>query len=335
MKKITGLLLAFLMLCGFLAACGGQANTHKNGGADSLKIVTTIFPEYDWVREILGEKAENADSTLLLDNGVDLHNYQPSAEDMIRISTCDLFVYVGGESDKWVEDALRDASNKDMIVICLLDVLGEAAKEEEIKEGMESSDHEHSHEDDHEDDHDHEAELDEHVWLSMRNAAVFVKEICDALGVLDEENAEVYSANAAAYIRKLMDLDSEYQTRINAAKTKTVLFADRFPFRYLVDDYGLDYFAAFAGCSAETEASFETIAFLAGKVDALGLSAVMTLEGTNHRLAQTVISASQSGAAKILSMDSMQSVTSADIKNGVTYLSIMKNNLSVLAEALK
>ena len=334
MKKNFSVLLAVLMLAGILTGCGKV----PTGNNEKLSIVTTIFPEYDWVMNILGEKASDADVTMLLDNGVDLHSYQPSADDIIKISRCDLFIYVGGESDGWVEDALKEATNKDMIVIDLLDVLGDAVKEEEVKEGMEAEEHDHDHEDEHEEeehDHEEEAEYDEHVWLSLKNAAVLVSAIRDALVSLDAENADSYTASASDYIEKLNALDADYQAAVDTAKVKTVLFGDRFPFRYLVDDYGLDYYAAFVGCSAESEASFETIAFLANKVDELGLSAVLTLEGTNHKIAETIVSTSKNKSAQILSMDSMQSTTSGDVKNGATYLSIMEKNLAVLTDALQ
>ena len=334
MKKIISVLLAVLMLAGILSGCGKQ----PSGKNEKLSIVTTIFPEYDWVMNILGDKATDADVTMLLDKGVDLHSFQPTADDIIKISRCDLFIYVGGESDEWVEDALKEATNKEMVVIDLFDVLGDAVKEEEVKEGMEAEEHDHDHEDEHdEEEHDHEeeAEYDEHVWLSLKNAAVLVSAIRDALVSLDAENAENYTVNASAYIEKLNALDADYQAVVDAAAVKTVLFGDRFPFRYLVDDYGLDYYAAFVGCSAESEASFETIAFLANKVDELGLSAVLTLEGTNHKIAETIVSTSKNKSARILSMDSMQSTTSGDVKNGATYLSIMEKNLAVLTDALQ
>lgn len=334
MRKIISVLLAVMILAGILTGCGNNSSNTN----EKLSIVTTIFPEYDWVMNILGEKAPDADVTMLLDNGVDLHSYQPSADDIIKISRCDLFIYVGGESDGWVEDALKEATNKDMVVIDLLDVLGDAVKEEEVKEGMEAEEHDHDHEDEHdEEEHDHEeeAEYDEHVWLSLKNAAVLVSAIRDALVSLDAENADSYTASASDYIEKLNALDADYQAAVDTAKVKTVLFGDRFPFRYLVDDYGLDYYAAFVGCSAESEASFETIAFLANKVDELGLSAVLTLEGTNHKIAETIVSTSKNKSAQILSMDSMQSTTSGDVKNGATYLSIMEKNLAILTDALQ
>ena len=318
MKKITALLLALLMLASVLAGCGKQNDTNKT---DKLSIVTTIFPEYDWVREILGDKADSAEITMLLDNGVDLHSYQPTADDLIKISDCDLFVYVGGESDGWVEDALKSAANRDRKVIHLLEVLGDSVKEEETVEGMQEE------EEDHE-----EQEYDEHVWLSLKNAKTLVGAISAALQEIDPDNKDTYAANADAYGQKLSALDAEYQKAVSAGTYKTLLFGDRFPFRYLVDDYGLSYYAAFAGCSAESEASFETVSFLARKVDEGKLPCVLTIEGKNHKIAETIVQNTAGKNQKILTMDSMQSTTSQDV--ATTYLSLMAKNLDVLKEAL-
>lgn len=320
MKKI---ILSFMTLI-MLTACS-TVPVAKN--SNKLSIVTTIFPEYDWVCEILGDKAKDAEVTMLLDNKIDLHSYQPTADDIIKISTCDMFVYVGGESDGWAEAAIKGAANKDMVVINLLDALGDSVKEEEFVEGME-------HEHDHNETEELEKELDEHVWLSLKNAKTLCSHIAGKLGKMDAVNAETYTANANAYISRLDALDLQYKSAIGAAAKKALLFGDRFPFRYLADDYNLDYYAAFSGCSAETEASFETVAFLAKKVDELGLSCVMTMEGTNHKIAETVIQNTKDKNQKILSLNSMQSVTSADVKNGASYISIMENNLELLKEAL-
>ncbi len=374
MKKYISITAVMALAAASLAGCGGadaesvsvnsevsQAESSEtensqvkedNSGSDKLQVVTTIFPEYDWVREILGDQAENVDLTMLLDNGVDLHSYSPTAEDILKIAECDLFVYVGGESDEWVTDALKEKANDDMVVINLMEVLGDSVKEEELVEGMEEGEHEHSedHEDEdeehehsdeeaHEDEEEHhheegEIEYDEHVWLSLKNTEILCDAISSALQSVDPENAEAYSSNAAAYMEKLENLDAQYEETVNGASIKTVLFGDRFPFRYLVDDYGIDYYAAFVGCSAETEASFETIAFLAGKVDELGLNSVLTIEGEDHRIAETIVENTQSKDQQILTMDSMQSTTSSDVEGGTTYLSIMESNLEVLKTAL-
>ena len=334
MKKVISPLLAVLMLVGMLAGCANRsemptvtatpAGPQAESDADEkIRIVTTIFPEYDWVREILGDKGDSAEITMLLDNGVDLHSYQPTADDIIKLSDCNLFVYVGGESDGWVEGALKSAANKDRKVINLLDVLGDSVKEEETVEGMQEE------EEDHE-----EKEYDEHVWLSLKNAKTLVGAISAALQEIDPDNKDAYAANADAYGQKLSALDAEYQKAVSAGTYKTLLFGDRFPFRYLVDDYGLSYYAAFAGCSAESEASFETVSFLARKVDEGKLPCVLTIEGKNHKIAETIVQNTAGKNQKILTMDSMQSTTSQDVARGTTYLSLMEKNLDVLKEAL-
>ncbi len=502
MKKIIALALIAVMAIAAFAGCSNKETASEN----KLSIVTTIFPEYDWVMQVLGNKADKADVSMLLDNGVDLHSYQPSADDIVKISNCDMFIYVGGESDEWVEDVLAGAKNKNMAVINLLEVLGDSVKDEEVVEGMEHDhDHEHEHEEIEESDikdrtldefagdwkslypylengdleeyvehhaeehgeeadevreellekwecdaksisvngneitfvftdgttkkatykyagflpvkdddgditgvryqfetdskdapryvqfndhghepedevehfhiyfgndgfdalmksgsnpffvpdsltvdeineeltggHDHshgeEAEKDEHVWLSLRNAETLCKEIADELGKIDADNKDAYKANADAYAAKLRDLDGKYKDAVNSAPVKTLLFGDRFPFRYLVDDYGLSYYAAFAGCSAESEASFETIVFLADKVDELGLRAIMQIESADGKIANTIKDTTSAKDQVILTLDSMQSTTASDIEGGATYLSAMEKNLEVLKDALK
>ena len=304
--------------------CGASEKPTAQG--DKLKIVTTIFPEYDWTREILGDQSERAEVTMLLDNGVDLHSYQPTADDLIKIA----------ESDGWVESALASTSNPDRAVINLIDTLGDSVKLEEVVEGMQETEHDHEEDEDHAHDVDEqEAETDEHVWLSLGNAQAVCQKIAEKLGEIDPEHEQAYTQNALAYIDQLAALDAKYQAAVDAANNKTLVFGDRFPFRYLTEDYGLDYYAAFVGCSAETEASFETIRFLAEKTDALGLGHVLTIENPNHKIAETVVANTTGKNQQVLSMDSMQSVTSKDVAAGATYLSIMEHNLDVLTQALQ
>lgn len=335
MKKFISILLITVMVILCISACGQKNSSTKednhtvqNRGA-KIKVVTTIFPEYDWVKEIAGDEISNMDLTMLLDNGVDLHSYQPTASDIMKISDCDLFIYVGGESDAWVDDALKEAVNKNMKVINLLDVLGNTVKEEEVKEGMEAEEEEESGEE------EEEPEYDEHVWLSLKNAKILTKAIAEDLCEIDEEHKDIYMRNEKAYEEKLDTLDKEYQGTVDAASQKTLLFGDRFPFRYLVDDYGLDYYAAFVGCSAETEASFETVKFLSEKVDELGLKNVITIEKSDQKIAKTIVENTKDKNQNILTLDSMQSTLSDDVKNGTTYLSVMGKNLEVLKEALQ
>ena len=333
MKKIITLMLVAVLAVFALSGCG-TSKSGEDTKDKKIKIVTTIFPEYDWVMQILGDKADKADVTMLLDKGVDLHSYQPSTADIAKISEADVFIYVGGESDEWVEDVLKEAKNKKLKVINLMDVMGDKAKEEEVKEGMQPEEEEHA-EEAKDGKEEEEVEYDEHVWLSLKNAKIFTKKIADVLSEVDKDNAKTYQANYESYAKKLDNLDKKYAEAVASAKNKTLVFGDRFPFRYLVNDYGLDYYAAFVGCSAESEASFETVTFLAKKIDELGLNNVLTIEGKNHKIAKTVVDNTKNKDQKVLTMDSMQSTTAKDVKDGATYLGIMEKNLEVLKEALK
>lgn len=298
-----------------LSGCSG--NEIKDSG--KLTVVATVFPAYDWTREILGDKGE---ITLLSSNGADLHNYQPTAEDMSKIATCDMFIYVGGESDSWAEDAVKTSLKKDMIAVNLLEVLGEAVVEEKELEGME-----HSHEE------GENPQADEHVWLSLKNAQTVCGYIAEQLGNIDGDNAHLYTENAKKYNEKLDLLDAKYKEAVETARYDTLLFADRFPFRYLTDDLGLNCYAAFSGCSTETEAGVQTIAFLSAKLKELNLPAVMIIDGSDGSIASTVIKTAK-GTQKILTLNSLQSVTQEDLENGITYFSVMESNLNTLKKAL-
>ena len=375
MKKTIAFLLSLALLC---SCCLSAVAEEKK-----ISVVATIFPVYDWAREVIGD-CDNVNLILLQDSGVDLHSYQPTVQDIVKVTTSDVFIYVGGESDGWVEGALANAASSNQKVVNLVEAMGDAIKMEEIVEGMEHEhhhdhgeddededhdhdheeededhdheDHDHDHEDededhnhdhedhehedhehedhDHDHEHEHEDEADEHVWLSLRNAQKLVADIAAVLSEADPANAEKYSANAAAYIEKLAALDARYTETVNSAAFKTILFGDRFPFRYLADDYGLTYYAAFSGCSAESEASFATVVFLAGKVDELNLPAVLTIENPKTRIAETIVESTSAKNQKILSLDSMQGTTAADVAAGVTYLSVMESNREILAQAL-
>ena len=392
-KRIMMLTAMAVMVCGIFVGCSkpqtetkssvtksvtSTTSTASNKSASTasetktddtnkkLSVVCTIFPEYDWIRELVGDKKDNYEITYLMDKGVDLHSYQPTAEDIAKIANCDLFVYVGGESDGWVKDALKESKNDKMQVVNLLEALGNNVKEEEVVEGMqeedehdhdhgkkedadhdhehkEDADHDHEHKDDADHDHDHdedghhhdEVEYDEHVWLSLRNASSLVNELAARLQIIDPENKDYYAGTAAEYTSKLGDLDSRYLAAVKKAKNKTVLFGDRFPFCYLVDDYGLKYYAAFVGCSAETEASFETVAFLAKKADELKLNNVLVIENSDQKIAKKIVETTKAKDQKIVEMNSMQSVTADQIADGATYLGIMEANLKALEAALK
>ena len=317
MKRILSVLLCLCLAALLCAGCGSAP-------ADSgrLKIVATIFPEYEWVKNIVGD-AKDVEVSLLLDKGVDLHSFQPTTQDIVRIADCDVFVYIGGESDRWADDVLKDAKNRDMLALNLMEELGAAAKEEEAVEGMEPEKEAQEEEAD-------EIEYDEHIWLSLKNAALLTQRIADRLGEKDEANKAVYQKNAASYIAGLNELDGRYAQTVKEAKQDTLIFADRFPFRYLTDDYGLHYYAAFKGCSAESEASFQTLVFLADKLDSLGLHHLMIIDGSDRKIADAVIETAETKDVEVLTLDSMQSSVGDDD----TYLGIMERNLTVLRDAL-
>ena len=341
-----------------LSACSSREESPQppSSGDDTIQIVATIFPEYDWVMNILGDNPAKADVSLLMDSGTDLHSYQPTTKDILTVSGCDLFIFVGGESDAWIQDALAEAVNPDMITVNLLDVLGDQVKAEESVEGMQTDAHGHAWADTGTQDAGSDgqgaetdgsagtgedgapggddAEPDEHVWLSLRNAAVLCEAIEAAIEELDPAHRDLYSANLKDYLEQLQTLDEEYRQVTEDAPLKTLLFGDRFPFLYLTKDYSLRYYAAFSGCFAEAEASFETILFLSEKVDELGLPAVCIIDGSSQNLAESIIRNTKHRNQKILTLNSMQSVTAKDVKAGASYTGIMEKNCRVLKEAL-
>lgn len=344
-NKLLALGMALTIGATLLTGCGDNKDNTSTQVERKYSVVCTTFPQYDWMRELIGEERENFDLTLLLDNSVDLHSYQPTAEDIAKIASADLFVYGGGTSESWVEHALEESINKEMKVVNLMEALGDAVKEEEVVEGMQESEHEHEedhghYEEEHEHEEEHEneeagaVEQDEHVWLSIKNASALVEVLAETLEQVDPEHEAVYEANEEAYLSKLSQLDQQYKEAVDGAITKTILFGDRFPFRYLTDDYGLSYYAAFVGCSADTEASFETITFLAEKVDELGLGTILVLEGSDQKIAETIRAASKGKDQEILQMNSIQSVIYKDIEGGFTYLKAMEDNLEVLKKAI-
>lgn len=322
----------FIVLCLLLSlsliSCKSTATNIPAANDNRIKVTTTIWPIYDWVKNIAGD---NVNVEYLLKSGVDLHNYQPSADDILRISKSDIFIYVGGESDEWVEDVFKNSPNPERTEIYLLNACP-TLLEEEMVEGMQGEAEDESEEDA---EHYHiETEYDEHVWLSIKNTKEFVQIISEALCEKDPDNETYYTDNANKYCEMLDELDGEYRSTVDNATNKTLLFGDRFPFRYMTDEYGLDYYAAFIGCSAETEASFETIKFLADKVDELELKNILVIEGSDHKIAEAIKSNTKTKDQAILSLNSMQSMASDNSANN-SYLQIMRDNLSVLKEVVK
>ena len=352
MKKLSfcSLVCAIFVAALFSLIACSSVSENKKQKSHEFSIITTIYPEYAWAKEILGTRTDSVNLTLLIKNGIDLHSYKPTAHDVAKIASADMVIYVGGESDEWIKDALTASPKKGRVEINLMEALGDRVKAEEIVEGMQAEEEhhhehaeaheEHEHHDEHAEAHEHhhhdeEVENDEHVWLSLKNAEIFVKKIAEELSKIDAAHASAYKQNAEAYIAQIQSLDAEYRTAVESAARKTVLFGDRFPFRYLVDDYGIKYYAAFVGCSAESEASFETIAFLAGKMDSESLPSIFIIENGNDKIAKAVLAASKnSKSAQILTINSMQSITEEQINNGINYLSLMKANLENLKKAL-
>ncbi len=318
MKRIALTIAVCLVFAGVFSM-HGCSYTENN---DGLSVVCSTFVQYDWCRELLGERANDTDLVLLADNGLDIHSYQPSAEDIIKIATCDVIIYIGGTSDKWIKEVLEENPKPDRKVISLLDAVGDNLKLEVLPDGAQQ---EHHHDGSHTVD-----EYDEHVWLSLRNAKVICEKITAALSAADSENKELYSENLKSYTAQLSSLDREYLSAVQSAKNDTLIFADRYPFRYLLDDYSINCYAAFSGCSSETSASFETIATLSSKLRELSLGYLITIENSDQSIARAVISAADAQDVEILSLDSMQSVS----ERGSSYISIMKQNLDVLKTAL-
>lgn len=351
MKKYIGIGLSILVAIMMVLGCAkkestgsseaesGSSVTESSSAAESkseetkkLSIVTTIFPAYDWVKQVVGDN-KNVEISFLIDKGVDLHSYQASAADIAKITDSDLFVYVGGDSDDWAEDIIKE--NPNLNYINMVDSIGEAALAEELVEGMQDEEEHDNESEEHaneEGEHEEgEEEIDEHVWLSIKNAETVVSAIEAKLAEIDPDNKAEYEKNANDYLAKLDELDKEYKDTLSSIQNKTIIVGDRFPFRYLVNEYGIKYYAAFKGCDAGSEASFETVKFLANKMDELNMTDIFIIDGSKGDLAKTIVDNTKDKNAKVLVLDSMQSTKSSD---NASYLDIMKKNLEVLKEVL-
>lgn len=297
----------------------------KNALVDTAKptIICTDFPQYDWVCEIVGDKAQRFEIILLNDNGVDMHSFQPSVDDIVKLNESELVISVGSTSEKWINETLENSAKKSTVHIKLTEAIGDGKLL--LNDGRVCEE---------EHDHDCSDEVDEHVWLSLENAKTVCGTIAEKITTLDSENAEYYAENLKNYTDKLDELTSKLNDGVKSAHNKILIFADRFPFRYLLNDFGIEYYAAFEGCSSDSEASFETIAFLASKLDETDLDTVMTADGSDGKLAETVIASTKSKNQKILKLDSMQSVGSDDIENGTSYISVMEKNIDTIISAL-
>lgn len=286
-------------------------------GKGKLKVVATIFPQYDFIRAIAGDHVE---LSMLIPPGSESHSYEPTPQDIIKIQNSDLFVYVGGESDIWIDGILASLDTADMKTASLMDMVD--VVEEELVEGMEA---------DHEDDYDH-VEYDEHVWTSPKNARLIVQHLSDLLCELDPDNADQYRKDTSTYLEQLTEIDQQFEAVVKQGSRKTIIFGDRFPFRYLADAYGLDYFAAFPGCSTETEPGAGTIAFLIDKVKEEEIPVVFHIELSNEKIADTIC---ESTDAKKLLLHTCHNLTRKEFDSGLSYIELMKGNVEALKEALK
>ena len=319
-----------------------EKSTDKPTEGKKLQIVTTNFPSYDFARAITKEDAE---VTMLVKPGAETHSFEPSPQDIITIQNADLFIYTGGDSDEWVDGILESVQNKNFHVFKMMDAVN--LIEEETVEGMQEEEHEHDHADaDHaneEADHDHEKadqaeeheeegpEMDEHVWTSPKNAITIVEKLEETLSGLDESHKDSFKANSESYVKELEELDKSFKEVVDSGKRKEIIVADRFPFAYFCKEYGLSYFAAFPGCSTDTQPSAATIAFLTDKVKEDKIPVVFHIEMGNEDMVNAI--SRDTGAKKML-LNSVHNVTDSDFKAGKTYVDLMKPNVEALKEAL-
>lgn len=326
MKKVLTYMLTALLITAIFTGCEqNTGSSQQSVEDDSITVVTTIFPLYDFARAVSGSKAH---VTMLIDPGAEVHTFDPTTDDIIKIQECDVFVYVGGENDKWVDTVLSSMNTGGKKIVRLMDTV--APVEEEIVEGMQ---HEEDDAEEHadEEDHPHEGEFDEHIWTSPKNAMLMVSAIAEAMGKADETNAEAYKKNEADYNTQIGEVDKRIQGIVDNASRKVILVADRFPFRYMVDEFGLDYSAAFSGCSAESDVSVGTLTYLIDKVKAQSIPYIYYIELSNKKVAESV--AEQTGANMLL-LHSCHNVTKSDFDAGVTYVKLMQQNADNLEKGL-
>ena len=313
-KEIGIVLLCSLVFC--MAGCTGGRNPQKND--KRLKVVATVFAEYDFLRNIAGDRIS---LEMLMLPGTDLHAFDPTPKDIMQVQEADLFVTIGGESDAWADKIIESVDSENLQTIRLMDCV-DTVVEEELVEGMETEG---------EEEDAGEKEFDEHVWTSPPNAIQIVEGLCEKLCSMDQENEGFYKENAAAYIEKLQDMDASFRQLIENGVRKEIIVADRFPFRYFADAYGLDYYAAFPGCSTQTGASAETIAFLIRKVEEDKIPVVFHMELSSEQMCNTICD--ETGAKKA-QLNAVHNISKQDFDKGIGYLELMQENLEVLKEAL-
>lgn len=327
MKKLVSIFLSTVIICSLfsISGCGKTEKVQKSDG--KISIVTTIFPYYDFVRQLAGDKA---DVRLLLSPGSDPHSYEPTPSDIVAIENCDLFIYNGGESDEWVDGVLSSIENKNVKVMKMMEYVT-LRHEQSMNHNHEHAEHEDM--DDNDEGHDHEEgeEYDEHIWTSIRNAERMSASIADELISLDSKNSDYYNEKKADYISSLDSLDKKFTEVANNKKRDTLVFGDRFPFLYFVSDYNLGYECAFPGCSHETEPSTAVVSHLIDFTRENNIPVVFYLELSSGKIAQII---SEDSSAKIMQFSSCHNVTKEDFENGATYISVMEQNLEALKEAL-
>lgn len=315
MKKIVKLIIIIFIITSMINVTG----CNKNNKSNKIEIITTNYPEYDFVRAIT-KNSNNITVRLLLKPGTDIHDFEPTPRDIIDIKKSNMFIYVGGESDEWINNILNDIKLEKTKVIKLMDIVD--LKEEELVEGMESEEEEEEKE---------ETEYDEHVWTSPVNATKIIDKISKEIIELDSDNKELYEKNTKEYIEKINEIDSEIRNVVNNSKRKEIIVGDRFPLRYFVDEYNIKYYAAFLGCSEQNEASAKTISFLIDKVKEDKIPVIFHIELSDKKIAKTI---SDATGSKVLEFNSAHNISQKDFDKGITYVDIMKNNVEVLKEAL-
>ena len=309
MKKV---LVIILVLCSFLmVGCKNEKNSTK------YKIITTSFPGYDFARAVIKD-VDDISVDMLLKPGAETHDFEPTPQDIINIQDSDLFIYIGGESDEWINDVLKDIDTSKTKIIKLMDIV--ELYEEELSEGMEEDEEE-----------EEEVEYDEHIWTSPKNAIKMINKIKEEIISIDKSNKKSYENNADSYIKDLTSIDNQIREVVNNAKRKELVFGDRFPLRYFVEEYGLKYHAAFPGCSEQTEASAKTITYLINYVKDNNIPVVFHIELSNSKIANTI--AEETGA-KVLEFNTVHNISKKDFDDGLTYKDYMEKNIEVLKEAL-
>ena len=342
LNKVVVLLVVAIFCMAALIACAQKAKSAEKAGNQTensqqgteqkksvdgkINVVATIFPEYDFLRQIGGN---HLNLTMLLTPGAESHSFEPTPQDIKEVTNSNLFVYVGGDSDAWVDSILDSVDTKKTTIVTLMDCV--TLKEEEVAEGMTPEKEDEAETESGTEGGAKAPEYDEHVWTSPKNAVLIVQKLCDNLCKIDPSNAPDYKQNTKNYVAKLNELDGQFQNIVDHAQRKEIVVGDRFPFRYFVDAYGLTYHAAFPGCSTDTEANAATIAFLTDKVKKDKIPIVFHIELSNEKVCDSICEAT---GAKSELLNAVHNVSKKDFEAGITYIDLMEHNVDVLKEAL-